>query len=146
MTAPELAEMLAREELLSNFEEGRIQQAEYRQAQEQKQIYQPTELEPESAPYSLSPDFVQLVGQAARLKAEMAEMRDMEAARTIIATAAAVMVFFLLIVGAPVAGCLFAILAGLLYVSWPILQPYGAAALVELSNRVKDIAKTGVII
>jgi hypothetical protein len=71
----------------------------------------------------------------------MTEMRDMEASRTIIALAAAAMAFFLLITGAPIAGCLFGIFASLLYASWPILQPHGAAALVELSNRLKDIAK-----
>lgn len=141
MPTPELAGMLAREEFLSDFAEGRIQQAEYKQVQEQQQDPQPAQLEQESTHYSLFPDFGQLIRQDARLKTEMEEMRDMEAARTIIALSAAVMTLFLLITGASVAGCLFAILTTLLYVSWPILQPYGAAALVELSNRLKGLAK-----
>lgn len=135
ISQPDLAKMIAQDEFLSIDEERPSQQIK------QEQIYKPTDLEPESVSYSFPPNFVESVGEMARMKVEMAEMREMEATRTILALVATAMIFFLLITGASIAGSLFAIFASLLYISWPYIQPFGAATLVELSIHLKSIAE-----
>lgn len=139
--APELAEMTVRKNLLSEFEKMRTQQVERGSAQNQNQEHDSRSLEQTPISNSFANNLIQSVGQAERLKAEMTEMREMEASRTIIALVSALMIVFLLFTGATISGCIFAILASLLYAGWPTIQPYGASILVNLSNRLKKNAK-----
>lgn len=140
ITAPELAEMTVREKLSSAFEEMQILPVEKELEQSQKQAID-SNLELESPPNSLDPTLLWSIGQAEKLRVEISEMREMEASRTRIALFSALMIIFLLLTGATVAGCLFAILASVIYAFWPNIQPFWASKLVDLSNYLKYSAK-----
>lgn len=138
ITAIELAEMVAQDRFSSIFNEMPIEPNDQR---EQGLFPRFEDTESESIENLYLQQIPQLVAQSERLKAEMAEIREMELHRTIIALVSVVMVFFLLVTGAPISGSLFAIFASLLYASWPSLQPLGASMLVILSDRLINSAK-----
>lgn len=141
ITAPELAEMLARERFSSAFEEMQIPRIDYEQEQGQKHDDSPGNSELEQPSYSLHPNLLQSVGLVEKLKVEIAEMQDLDSSRTVIAIISAIMVIFLLLTGATIAGCIFAILASILNAYWPNLRPFGVAALVDLLEYLKNSAK-----
>ena len=136
---PELAEISVQEEILSDLEKRRAIQLSSQENEDNNSFSHA--IAPLPVLNSESSDFVHSVAQAERLKVEIAEMEQMESHRTIIALVSAIIIFFLLITGGRNAGCLFAILASLVYAFWPNIQPIGASTLVNLANRLKKFSE-----
>ncbi len=141
---PGMAEVKSREDILTALEEINephiepVEELGHRQERPQNQTRESKDLESTLASYALPPELVLSIGKAAAAKAEIAEMKEMETSRTIIAVATAIMIAFLLLTKAAIAGCIFAIFSSLVYAFWPHIQPIGAAILVNISDYLQD--------
>lgn len=136
---PELIEMSAREDMLSDLTRTQASKPTLSANVESEHSDNLETLLPVLNYESY--DFVRSVAQAERLRVEIAQMREMESHRTIIALVTAILVFFLLITGGDIAGNLFAIFGSLTYAFWPNIQPIGSSALVNLTNWLKKTSE-----